>query len=89
MGLFTSQGSGVGSTSGSSTTLTLTATAAADTALRRVHHFRHRHYFGHHRYGVQRHHRHYAFGGHDCCFVHRARVGPSMPGSAAYVSTRA
>jgi len=30
MGLFTSQGSGVGSTSGSSTTLTLTATAAAD-----------------------------------------------------------
>lgn len=30
MGVFTSQGSGVGSTSGSSTTLTLTATAAAD-----------------------------------------------------------
>jgi hypothetical protein len=30
LGLFTSQGSGVGSTSGSSTTLTLTATAAAD-----------------------------------------------------------
>ena len=30
MGLFTSQGAGLGSTSGSSTTLTLTATAAAD-----------------------------------------------------------
>lgn len=30
MGVFTSQGSGVGSTSGSSTTLTLTATAAAN-----------------------------------------------------------
>jgi hypothetical protein len=30
LGLFTSQGSGVGSTSGSSTTLTLTASAAAD-----------------------------------------------------------
>jgi hypothetical protein len=30
MGLFTSQGSGIGSTSGSSTTLTLTATAAAN-----------------------------------------------------------